>query len=117
MTIQNAQPNWRYTRTARWLHWTLAVLIIVLLALGWTMMALEHRPGGARSLFDLHKSLGLAVLVLVAARLVWRLTPHRLAARRPDRPARGGRAQAHPDRQGQSVLAHVLRHRQRGAWR
>jgi cytochrome b561 len=74
MNIQNPQSNWRYTRTARWLHWILAALIIFLLALGWTMMSVEHRPGGARPLFDLHKSLGLAVLVLVAARLVWRLS-------------------------------------------
>lgn len=73
MTIENPQPNWRYTRTARWLHWILATLIVFLLGLGWYMMSVEHRPGGARSLFDLHKSLGLAVLVLVALRLAWRL--------------------------------------------
>jgi cytochrome b561 len=71
MTIENPQPNWRYTRTARWLHWTLAALIITLLALGWYMMTVEHEPG-ADSLFNLHKSLGLAVLVLVALRIVWR---------------------------------------------
>lgn len=72
MTIENPQPNWRYTRTARWLHWILAALIITLLALGWYMMTVEHEPG-ADSLFNLHKSLGLAVLVLVALRIVWRL--------------------------------------------
>jgi cytochrome b561 len=72
MSIENPQPNWRYTRTARWLHWTLATLIIFLLGLGWYMMTVEHTPGG-RTLINLHKSIGLIVLVLVAVRIVWRL--------------------------------------------
>jgi cytochrome b561 len=72
MSIENPQPNWRYTRTARWLHWTLATLIIFMLGLGWTMMTVEHDPIG-KPLFSLHKSIGLIVLALVALRIVWRL--------------------------------------------
>jgi cytochrome b561 len=70
--LDNPRPNWRFTRTARWLHWILAALIVFMLGLGWTMMAMEEEPG-AESLFSLHKSLGLCVLVLVAVRLSWRL--------------------------------------------
>jgi cytochrome b561 len=72
MAIDNPRPNWRFTRTARWLHWILAALIVFMLGLGWTMVALEDEPG-AGSLFSLHKSIGLTVLVLVAVRLGWRL--------------------------------------------
>jgi cytochrome b561 len=72
MTVDNPHPNWRYTRTARWLHWILAALIVFMLGLGWVMMAREEEPG-AESLFSLHKSLGLAVLALVALRFFWRL--------------------------------------------
>jgi cytochrome b561 len=71
MRTEHPQPNWRYTRTARWLHWILAVLIITMLAVGWTMTSMEHKPG-ASTLFSLHKSVGLAVLVLVTLRIIWR---------------------------------------------
>lgn len=63
---------WRYTRTAQWLHWSLALLLAGMLALGWTMMALEDEPGRER-LFTLHQSLGLIIGLLVLARLIWRV--------------------------------------------
>ncbi|WCT73827.1 cytochrome b [Sphingomonas naphthae] len=59
-----------YNRTARLLHWTIAALIIANLPLGFFRAAL-------RDLFPammIHKSIGLAVLVLSLIRLVWRLT-------------------------------------------
>lgn len=73
MAIENPRPAWRFTLTGRWLHWIMAVFILFQLGLGWYMMSVEDRPGGARDLFSLHKSVGLALLVLVTVRVCWRL--------------------------------------------
>ena len=62
----------RYSRTAIWLHWIIAGLIIVNLLLG-----LYHedfaKPVRATMMFW-HKSIGITVLLLTLARLAWRLT-------------------------------------------
>jgi cytochrome b561 len=59
-----------------WLiHWATAVLIAWLFYLGLTMVDLPLSPQKFQD-YALHKSLGLTVLALVVARLVWRrLTP------------------------------------------
>lgn len=62
-----------YTRTAIVLHWTLALLLTAMAALGWYMMSIEDEPGSAW-FFDMHKSIGVVTALLVAARWVWRLT-------------------------------------------
>ena len=63
--------GWRYTTPAIWLHWSLALLIIAMVTLGWSMMAVEHDPG-TKWLFDLHKSVGIIVFALVLVRAFWR---------------------------------------------
>lgn len=61
----------QYTRTAILLHWLIGLSIIGLLALGLTM---EDFPKDLRgTAYMIHKSLGLAVLVLSVIRIVWRL--------------------------------------------
>jgi cytochrome b561 len=62
-----------YAPLAIWLHWTLAVLIIGMVALGWYMLEIEDDPGSAW-FFNLHKSIGLVIAGLVLLRLVWRLS-------------------------------------------
>jgi cytochrome b561 len=69
---------WRYDLAAVGLHWLLALLLTFIAALGWYMMSVEDEPGSGRY-FELHKSLGLVIAALVAARILWRLT-HRPAA-------------------------------------
>lgn len=64
---------WRYGMPAIVLHWVLAVLIAAMAGLGWYMMTVEKQPQGPWY-FDLHRSIGLVVAVLVLARLAWRLT-------------------------------------------
>jgi cytochrome b561 len=61
-----------YAPLAVLLHWTLAVLFIGMIALGWYMMSIEEAPGSAWY-FNLHKSIGLIIAGLVLLRLVWRL--------------------------------------------
>jgi cytochrome b561 len=65
----------RYSATAIGLHWTIAVLLLVQLALGWIMNEVipDHTP--SQSLVEnIHISLGLTILILVAARIAIRLT-------------------------------------------
>lgn len=53
-------------------HWTIAVLIIVMLAIGLYMDSLPRGPGRGEWI-DLHKSIGIIVLVLGAWRVLWRI--------------------------------------------
>jgi cytochrome b561 len=73
----------RYTRVAMALHWAIAALIGVLLALGWWMneWAPDHSPLQDQIQWW-HVSFGLTLLILVAARIVWRAThaPPRLVS-------------------------------------
>lgn len=63
----------RYGAVAMSLHWVTALLILSLLALGWTMTGLPPGSPQQFKLFQLHKSLGVTVFVLTAVRLAWRL--------------------------------------------
>lgn len=70
MSFQTATPS--YTRAAISLHWILAVLILAQLAVGWLFH--DWLAGDARALaFEWHKTLGVAILLLSLARLMWRL--------------------------------------------
>jgi cytochrome b561 len=61
----------RYTRIAMLLHWLVAALIIVNVALAYS--ADEVPDAYVRPVVDLHKSIGLTVLGLVLLRVLWRL--------------------------------------------
>jgi len=61
----------RYTLPAMALHWAMAIIILWLFWLGWTMTDLP-KGAGRSAAYSLHKSLGLLVLLLVAVRLAWR---------------------------------------------
>lgn len=64
-------PGSRFTSTSRWLHWMMAAMVLVMLFLGIGMAASVSER--YRLLVAIHRPLGLAVLVLVAIRLVNRL--------------------------------------------
>ena len=66
----------RYTAVAILLHWMIAVAILANLGLGWWMHGAIERSetrSTAVAAFQIHKSIGLTVLLLSAARLGWRL--------------------------------------------
>ena len=65
-------PAERWGAVAQVAHWTIFVLIIVMAWLGLTMVDLPNTPYKVER-YALHKSLGLAILALVALRLLWRL--------------------------------------------
>ena len=59
----------RYSRVAIWLHWTIALLVILNLAVG----LLHDSVPALRAWMGAHKALGMTVLVLSVARLAWRI--------------------------------------------
>jgi len=62
----------RYTRTAMILHWIIAVLIIVNVALG---LSADSLPDDwVRPVIDTHKSIGITVLGLALLRVLWRVS-------------------------------------------
>ncbi len=63
----------RYGNVAMTLHWLIAALVLLNLALGLTMTDLPRSDPNRFMLYQLHKSVGLTVLVLSFARLGWRL--------------------------------------------
>lgn len=62
----------RYTSPAIALHWLLALLILGTLVVGLVMTSLPLTPTRLR-LFNWHKWAGICVLILSAARLLWRI--------------------------------------------
>ena len=74
----------RYTSVAIMLHWLIALILISAIAVAWQF---DDANGLAKfQLFQLHKSLGITVLVLSLARLGWRLVnpaPAPLASLKP----------------------------------
>jgi len=62
----------RYTRTAIVLHWVAAILILGNVAFGLYMVGLPLSPAKLRY-YSWHKWIGVSVLLLSAARLLWRL--------------------------------------------
>lgn len=61
-----------YGLVARALHWAAAALLVAVLALGLVVEEMARGPARAATM-NWHQSLGLLVLGLVAARLLWRL--------------------------------------------
>ena len=64
--------NERYSIPTRVMHWAVAVIMIGMLALGVYMTGVELSPFKFQ-LYWWHKSIGAMVLVLFAARLIWRM--------------------------------------------
>lgn len=59
----------RYSLVAMGLHWLIAALIIFMILLGWR---LDDHTSTRFELFQLHKSIGISILILSLLRLVWR---------------------------------------------
>ena len=64
------QTGWHYSQVAILLHWIVALLLVVMVALGWYMTSIEDQPGSIWY-FDLHKSIGLVFALLVVASWIW----------------------------------------------
>lgn len=62
----------RYSLPAVILHWLMAVLLTGQIAMGLYMVELPKRTSEVAYFYNLHKSLGLIALMLIALRLAWR---------------------------------------------
>ncbi|HEY1632306.1 MAG TPA: cytochrome b [Rhizomicrobium sp.] len=71
--MQSKNTVLRYGSVAITLHWLIAILIIANICLGLYFADLPHNDPNKFGLTQLHKSIGLTVLLLSLARLVWRL--------------------------------------------
>lgn len=61
-----SESRTHFTRTARWLHWSMAAMILAMLFIGVAMVtSLELRPW----LIDMHRPLGLLILLLALVRV------------------------------------------------
>jgi len=70
-----------YTPTAIWLHWGMAILVVALMVVGFSI---PDEEGPARSFgIQMHKSFGFIAWALLLVRLAWRLT------HRPPAPLQG----------------------------
>ncbi len=76
----------RYGATARAFHWLSVLLIFAVVPLGWILAEFKKPFGGVEIYASLHKTTGLVILVMIAARLAWRATnpPPALPTRMPD---------------------------------
>ena len=72
-TRMPTQSNRSYNPVAKVFHWTMALLIIGMLCMGLYMGSLGFTPLKFQ-LYQLHKSIGITILMLVTLRLLWRLT-------------------------------------------
>lgn len=88
-----------YGTVHRFLHWTIAVLILSAIALG--LYAESFRAGGAATLarmvevFSIHKTVGIAVLFLALVRIAWVLV-------------QGHPRPLHPQRQLETLVASTV---------
>jgi cytochrome b561 len=65
----------RYTRVAIVLHWLIAIGVLVQIAFGWWMIEIPKSPPGVRAYwFNIHKSIGITLGMLIVLRIVWRFT-------------------------------------------
>jgi cytochrome b561 len=67
-------PIERYHLVAIILHWVIALGILALIAMGLGMTHLGLAPMAKFRLYQLHKSIGITVMLAVLLRILWRLT-------------------------------------------
>ena len=67
--MQNTQVIQRYTNVAIALHWIVAVLVFTMIGLGWYMTDIPRGTPERSYFYNLHKSIGLTVFIIVLIRL------------------------------------------------
>ena len=72
--MDNMYSPQRYGAVAILLHWVIAVGVVVMIGLGWYMSEIPKGDPSRSYWFNLHKSIGTTIGVLVLLRLLWRAT-------------------------------------------
>jgi cytochrome b561 len=64
----------RYNPISIVLHWSLALFLIAQLSIGFWMIGIPKDPPGIRAeWFNIHKSIGISLAILIVFRIIWRL--------------------------------------------
>jgi cytochrome b561 len=63
----------RYTGVAILLHWLIAILVFVLIGLGWYMVDIPKNTPERSYFYNLHKSIGLTTFAFIVVRIAWRV--------------------------------------------
>lgn len=71
-TLARLRNRNRWGPVSQALHWAIALLVLVMAAIGLSLDELPRSPKWFW-VYDLHKSIGLLVMALVVVRLAWRL--------------------------------------------
>lgn len=71
MALRNTRL--RYGTVAMTLHWLIAIALVGMIAFGYYLSTLPITDPNLFALVQLHKSIGLTVLVLSVLRVIWRL--------------------------------------------
>jgi cytochrome b561 len=101
MTVLKSTPS-RWGWLAQLFHWLIVIGILAQGTLGLVMVNLPRRPN-VIPVYNVHKSLGLTLLLLAVLRLAWRAFD-----RRPDNPPAMPRWQRAAARAGHAVLYLLL---------
>ena len=67
----------RYGLVSRALHWVVAFLIIALIPLGWYMIRLDYYDPWSHDALEIHKGLGMVVLLLASIMISWQIAGRR----------------------------------------
>lgn len=68
--LRNSINHWG--SVSKFFHWLIALLVIIMLIVG---ISMGYLPKGVKPpIYNLHKSIGLTVLILMILRLIWRLS-------------------------------------------
>src|SRR5258706_7540357 len=68
-------PATTYDPVARSLHWLIAGLAVIVVALGWAIPGAARETGSREGLLLLHRSIGLLIIALMLARAPLRGLP------------------------------------------
>ena len=77
--FHNANEQARYGLISRYLHWSIAIVFLLLVPMGVLMSALQRDAALLQYLYVVHKALGFTLLLLVFVRLTWNRTSSRPA--------------------------------------
>ena len=74
LALSNIRAGARYTSVAIFLHWIMSMGILALIIVGLTMTHATLPLMRKFQLYQLHKSIGITILLAAFVRLAWRLT-------------------------------------------
>jgi cytochrome b561 len=72
--MENAKNIVRYDNVAIGLHWLVALGVLIMIGLGWYMTGIPKGTPSRAFFYNLHKSIGVTLAVIILIRAYWRWT-------------------------------------------